>query len=126
MKLDEITIPEPQELITLPPAKRAAVALKSEAAEAHLRELVSKTSAITNVVDLNGRDEAHRAGMMLKNARTTITATGKAAREDATAFSKAVIAEEKRLLEISADEEARVFSLRDAYDAKVAAEKAER
>ena len=115
-----------QTLATLPPAKRAAVALNSESAEKHLRELVEKTAAITVVVDSLGRTEAHRAGMSLKNARTAITATGKAAREDATAFQKAVIAEEKRLLEITADEEARLFGLRDAYDEKVAAEKAEK
>lgn len=113
------------EITTLPPAQRAAIALKSEGAEKQLRELVAKTSQITNVVDMNGRDEAHSAGMSLKNARVAITKTGKAAREDATKFSAAVIAEEKRLLEISDAEEERVFKLRDDFDAKVAAEKAE-
>lgn len=113
-----------QDLIALPPSKRAAVALKSENAEKQLRELVEKSSQISNVVDMNGRDEAHRAGMSLKNARVAITKTGKAAREDATAFSTAVIAEEKRLLEISGEEEKRVFGLRDTFDDNLALEKA--
>lgn len=114
------------EITTLPPAQRAAIALKSEGAEKQLRELVEKTSQITNVVDMNGRDEAHSAGMSLKNARVAITKTAKTAREDATKFSQAVISEEKRLLAISDAEEERVFKLRDDFDAKVAAEKAEK
>lgn len=126
MTLDDITTPAPQELIALPPSKRAAVALKSEMAEAHLRELVAKTAAITNVVDKNGREEAHRAAMGLKNARVAIKNIGEEAREDAVAFQRAVVAEVARLAAITADEETRLFALRDAYDAKMAAEKAER
>lgn len=113
------------ELTTLPPAERAAVALGSSKAEAQLRELVEKCAVITTVIDPAGREEAHRAGMTLKNARIAIEKTGKAAREDATAFSQAVIAEEKKLKAITEAEEKRVFGLRDAFDAKVAAEKAE-
>jgi hypothetical protein len=126
MELKSLPTPAPQDLIVLPPAKRAAVALKSEAAEAHLRELVAKTAAITNVVDKNGREEAHRAAMSLKNARVAIKNTGEVAREDAVAFQKAVVSEVARLAAITAAEEDRLFKLRDDFDAKVAAEKAER
>jgi hypothetical protein len=126
MDLNTLPTPAPQDLIVLPPAKRAAVALKSEAAEAHLRDLVAKSAAITSVVDKNGREEAHRAAMGLKNARVAVDKTGEEAREDAVAFQKAVVAEVKRLAAITADEEKRLLALRDAYDAKVAAEKAER
>lgn len=113
-------------IIALPPAQRAAVVLKSEAAENTLRSIIKLTEAITNVVDKNGRSEAHAAAMMLKSARVEIEKTGKLAREDATQFSKAVIAESARLIGISEPEEDRLIALRDGYDAKVAAEQLER
>lgn len=113
-------------IIALPPAQRAAVVLKSEAAEKELRSMIERTAAITNVVDKNGRSEAHAAAMALKSARVDIEKAGKVAREDATAFSKAVIAEASRLAGISEPEEDRLIALRDGYDAKVAAEKAEK
>ncbi|WRQ05463.1 hypothetical protein [Ralstonia phage AhaGv] len=111
---------------SLPPAERAVIVLESTKTETHLRELVAKSSEITTVVDANGREEAHRTGMNLKNARVTITKAGKAAREDAAAFCTAVIAEEKRLIGITEAEETRIFGLRDGYDAKAKAEKEER
>ncbi len=103
--------------------QRAAVALGTAEHEIKLRELVLESAGILTVTNIDGREQAHRAAMTLRNARTSITATGKAAREDATAFSKAVIAEEKRLLEIILPEEERVFQLRDKFDAEVAAER---
>lgn len=111
---------------SLPPAERAVIVLESTKTETHLRELVAKSAEITTVVDANGREESHRAGMNLKNARVTITKAGKAAREDAAAFCTAVIAEEKRLIGITEAEETRIFGLRDGYDAKAKAEKEER
>lgn len=104
-------------LATLPPAQRAAVVLQSEKAEQELRGMVERTAAITIVVDPNGRKEAHAAAMMLKNARVAISNSGKAARDDANAFGKAVIAEEKRLIAITEPEEERLFKLRDDFDA---------
>jgi hypothetical protein len=112
-------------ITTLPPSERAAIVLESSKAETQLRELVTKSTAITNVIDPAGREEAHRAGMTLKNARIAIEKTGKAAREDAQAFSKAVISEEKRLIDIITPEEERVFGLRDAFDLKVKREREE-
>ncbi|HJV52819.1 MAG TPA: hypothetical protein VJ652_15230 [Noviherbaspirillum sp.] len=114
------------ELATLPPADRAAIALSSSKIEGQLRELVQETANIQSVIDPSGREQAHRAGMKLKNTRVAIEKTGKTARDDAQAFSKAVIAEEKRLIGMIEPEERRVLSIRDAYDAKVAAEKAEK
>ncbi|QOQ37813.1 hypothetical protein KMC46_gp50 [Ralstonia phage Gamede] len=111
---------------SLPPAERAVIVLESTKTETHLRELVAKSAEITTVVDANGREESHRAGMNLKNARVTITKAGKAAREDAAAFCTAVIAEEKRLIGITEAEETRIFGLRDGYDAKAKAEKEKR
>lgn len=107
--------------LTLP--ERAAVALGASKTEAQLQELVKKSADIVEVSNMAGRDQAHRIGMDLKTARVLIEKTGKAAREDATAFSKAVIAEEKRLVEIITPEEDRVFALRDGWDTKVATER---
>jgi hypothetical protein len=113
-------------LTTLPPAQRAAVVLKSDAAEKDLRAMIERTAAITTVVDTNGRKEAHAAAMAIKGARVDIEKAGKTAREDATAFSKAVIAEAARLAAIAEPEEDRLLALRDNFDAKMAAEKAEK
>lgn len=106
-----------QNALTLP--QRAAVALGSSKTEIELRDLVKQSADIVAVNNMAGRDQAHRIGMNLKTARVVIEKTGKAAREDATAFSKAVIAEEKRLVEIIETEEARVFALRDGWDTQV-------
>lgn len=113
------------DLTTLPPAARAAIALSSEKTEMQLRELVANSVSIVAVIDKDSRAEAHRAGMALRTVKTAITKIGKAAREDATAFSSAVIAEEKRLVGIVQPEEDRVLGLRDTYDqeqARIAAE----
>ncbi|ULR75100.1 hypothetical protein JC1_28 [Burkholderia phage JC1] len=122
----ETTAPDGGTALTLlPPAQRALVVLKSTETEKQLRELVARTAPISTPVDAAGREEVHRAAMEHKNARVAIEKAGKAAREDATAFSKAVITEEKRLVAITAGEEARLFELRDSYDAKVRREKEE-
>ncbi|MFZ3286610.1 MAG: hypothetical protein WA191_07140 [Telluria sp.] len=113
---------EPTTALTLP--QRAAVALGESANATKLRELVTKSAGIVTVTNPDGRDEAHRAGMVLVKTRTNIEKTGKAAREDATAFSKAVIAMEKDLIAIIEPEELRVLKLRDAFDEQAAAEKA--
>lgn len=111
--------------------QRAAVALGSPKAETELRELAAKSQSITVVTNKDGRQECHAAAMVAKEARINIEKAGKAAREDATAFSRAVISEEKRLVDMIKPEEDRLIGLRDQYDAaekarKEAAEAAER
>ncbi|MBU3577504.1 hypothetical protein [Polynucleobacter sp. UK-Kesae-W10] len=111
----------------VPVEQRAAVALGSSKTEEDLKALAIKHANIIKVVDKNGREQAHRAAMEVRTARTTITKVAKAARDDATKFSAAVIAEEKRLLDIIDAEEERLFTLRDEWDAeqaRLAAEKA--
>lgn len=125
MQDDLLKATTPTDITTLPPAQRAAIVLESTKAEAQLRELVSLSINITEVKDKAGREQAHRAGMTLKNARVGIEKIGKAAREDAKNFSNAVIAEEKRLVGIVEGEESRIFGLRDGWDAAEAARKAE-
>ena len=114
-------IEAPQSALTLP--QRAAVALGESANEAKLRELVTKSAGIVTVTNADGREEAHRACMVLLKTRTGIRATGKAARDDATKFSKAVIAMEDSLIKIIEPEEVRVLGLRDGFDAAEQARK---
>lgn len=114
------------DIAMLPPAERAVIVLDSTKAEEQLRAMLTETADINEVKDKDSRTLVHNAAMKLKNARVAIEKTGKAARDDATAFSKSVIAEEKRLKDIITSEEDRLFSLRDEYDRKVEAEKQER
>ena len=102
----------------VPVEQRAALALSSTKTEVHLRELATKHKDIAIVKDKAGRDQAHGAAMELQKARTTIEKVAKTARDDATKFSKAVIAEEKRLIGIIEQEEDRLFKVRDEWDAE--------
>lgn len=111
-----------QTALTLP--ERSAVALGESANVAKLRELAAQSASILDVTNADGRKEAHRAGMVLRETRTSITAAGKSAREDAVAFGKAVIALEKDLIAVIQPEEDRVLALRDKFDAQLATEKA--
>ncbi|MEX3933325.1 hypothetical protein AB4Y32_16230 [Paraburkholderia phymatum] len=111
-----------EKALTLP--ERASVALGAPKYEQEIRELVAKTVTITEVKNKDGRDQCHGAMMTLKNTRVAIEKAAKGAREDATAFSKAVIAEEKRLVALTEPEEARLQGLRDAWDAEIEREKA--
>lgn len=107
--------------LTLP--QRAAVALGTAEHEKHLALLVAESKTITEIKNADARAQCHSALMTLKTARVTIEKTGKAAREDAQAFSKAVITEEKRLIGITQAEEDRLQVLRDKWDADREAER---
>lgn len=107
----------------LPVGTRAVVALNSSKVEFDLRALVADTKAIVEITNPDGRSECHAAAMKARAARVAIEKAGKDARDDATAFSKAVIAEEKRLVAIIEPEQNRLISLRDEYDEKIEAEK---
>ncbi|NVO08256.1 MAG: hypothetical protein HXX19_20990 [Rhodoferax sp.] len=104
---------------------RAALALNSTHTERDLVALATKNASIVAVIDKAGREQAHGAAMELKRARTTIAKVSKDAREDATQFQKAIIAEEKRLIAIIEPEEARLTELRDQFDQEQARIKAE-
>ena len=113
----EVTQTEQAAIMTsLPPAARAALALNSTKTERELRELATKHAGIQVIKDDAGREQAHRAAMEVKKARTSIERTGKEARDDATKFSKAVIAEQNRLVAIIEPEEQRLLALRDGWD----------
>jgi hypothetical protein len=104
--------------------QRAAVALESSKAAAELQALAESSKGITAITNRAGREECHSAAMAATKARTGIVQAGKAARDDATRFSKAVIAEEARLVAIIQPEESRLKALRDEWDAEAAREKA--
>lgn len=101
---------------TLPPETRAVLALNSSKTELDLRALATKHVTIVEIKDRAGREQAHGAAMELMRARTAIEKVSKDARDDATRFSKAVIAEEKRLVGIVEAEEKRLKGLRDDWD----------
>ena len=103
--------------------ERAAVALGAAAHEAKLIEMAKQSTEIVAITNPASYQQAHGARMALKTARVSIEKTGKAAREDATAFSKAIIAEEKRLIGIIEPEETRLQELQANHDAKAEAEK---
>ena len=110
-------------VVALSPVDRAELALNSKKTEKELRDLVASVAGITAPTNADGRTECHAAYMSLRNARVAIETTGKKAREDATAFSKAVIAEEKKLVAIVDPEETRLKALRDEWDAAREAER---
>jgi len=105
---------------------RAAIALASDSTRKDLLAMAAKYAAITEIKNKAGRDECHSAAMTLAGARIAISKTGKAARDDATKFSKAVIAEEASLIAITEPEEKRLLALRDGWDEVIAAEKSAR
>ncbi|VWB88963.1 putative phage coiled coil domain-containing protein [Burkholderia aenigmatica] len=103
--------------------ERAAVALTSTERETSLRELVAKSTDMVEIKNAAARDQVHSAAMVLRTARTDIKKAAKAARDDANAFSTAVIAEENRLIAITEPEEKRLIRLRDVWDEAREAEK---
>lgn len=105
--------------------QRAQTALGMTNAKEQLAELAAASAGITEITNKAGYDECHAKRMVLKNKRVEIGKTGKAAREDATAFSKAVIAAEQSLIAIISPEEDRLQALQQAWDDAREAERAE-
>lgn len=103
---------------------RATAVLKFDETKAALLPLVEASARIVGITNGAGYAEAQSARMKLKNTRVEIEKRGKAARKDATAFSKAVIAKEKELIGVIAPEEDRLQALQDEWDAAIAREKA--
>lgn len=103
--------------------QRAQVALKASDHEPQLLALAAKHRDIVAITNPDGLKQVHAARMELKKARLAIESSAEAAREDANAFSRACVAEQKRLIAIVKPEEDRLQSLQDAYEERVAAEK---
>jgi hypothetical protein len=105
---------------------RAKIALRSTDHEPALVELAKQAADIIAIKNADGRTQVHGAYMVLKNRRTDIRRVGKEARDDATKFSKAVIAEEDRLVALIEPEETRLLKLREGWDTAVEAERREK
>jgi hypothetical protein len=99
------------------PAVRAATALQVEVLSKEFKELAESSKSITGITNPESYRECQAARMRLVKARTATTKRGKEAREDAQAFSKAVIEQEKALLAIIEPEEKRLEKIQDDFDA---------
>jgi hypothetical protein len=99
------------------PAVRAATALQVETLTTEFKALAEQSKSIVAITNPDGYAECHAARMRLVKARTSTTKRGKDAREDAQAFAKAVIEQEKALLAIIEPEEKRLQKIQDDHDA---------
>jgi hypothetical protein len=111
------------ELALLPPPERAAVVLGTAERVKELKALAEKSVDLIEIRDQTSRDQIHAARMVLKNTRVDLEKKAKAARDDATAFSKAVIAEEKKLVGIIQPEESRLDAIQTEWDDRVERER---
>ena len=120
----------PDTTTDLQPIDRARSVLAFDTAKAELAELATASHGITEITNKAGYDQCHAARMVLKNRRIAIQRTGKDAREDAQAYSRAVIAVEKELVAIIEPEEGRLAAMQENWDTarereRQAAERAE-
>ena len=113
-----------QETTALTVIERASLALGSSGKAKELMIMAQSSKAIVAITNPASYQECHAARMALKNERIAIAKQGKEARDDATKFSKAVIAEEARLIGLIEPEETRLQAIQDAHDAKIESEKA--
>lgn len=97
-------------------AQRAMLALGSAEIEQKLTELAAKTVTIVTITNPAAYTQVHSARMSLKNQRVEIEKRAKVARDEANAFSKACIAEERRLIALISPEEERLQKLQKAHD----------
>lgn len=111
------------ELAMMPPTDRARALLKSDTLTPKLTALVAESTHIVAITNADGYKQAHAKRMVLKNERVALEKDGKGLRDDANAFAKAIIAEEKRLIAIVSPEEDRLEALQTAWDAAIEAEK---
>ncbi len=108
--------------LSIPERAVQAIGYNVETVQA-LTILAETNKHIVAITNDDGREQANRARLDLRAARLEISRRGKLAREDATAYSKAVIAEEARLVALVEPEEDRLARLVDAFDAEIEAEK---
>jgi hypothetical protein len=106
--------------------ERAALALKSTEIERTLVDLAQQSKEIVAITNPASYQQVHSSRMTLKNHRITIEKAGKAARDDATKFSKAVIQEQARLVAIIEPDELRLEAIQREHDDRLATEKAAR
>jgi hypothetical protein len=106
------------------PRDRARTLLKFDETRAKLQGLAKESVTIKTADGKDNYDAVHAARMKLKNTRVAIQKAGKDARDDATKFSKEVIAVEKQLIDLISPEEERLEKLQKDADAAAEAERA--
>lgn len=104
------------ETTTVPVEQRAAQALGFEETRKYLRELAAESKTLVAVDTDDNLLAAKAAKKTLTTARTSVEKTGKAARDDATALNKAIIAKERELISEIQPEETRLGTLIEAED----------
>lgn len=111
--------------------ERVRKALTVNFTEEALIAMAGETKDVKDIKDKADYQLVKTAAIKLRGTRVTIEKAGKAARDDANKFSKAVIAEQHRLVNIISDEELRLKALRQVVDdeadriKQIAAEKEE-
>lgn len=111
-------VTEPSALPLVATEQKVSTALDSLNREVKLKELVLQSKGITKITNNAGYQECHSKRIVLKDERIAIAKIGKEARDEANKFSKAVIIEEKRLIDVIEPEEKRLQAIQDAYDAE--------
>jgi hypothetical protein len=105
---------------------RAKQALSIEHTEKELESLAKKFADITEIESSDDYSLVKGACREFQKVRVSIEKAGKAARDDANKFAKAVLSEQKRLLDIVVPEEDRLKALRKEVDDKAVREAAEK
>lgn len=95
----------------LTPDQRAEQALSFADTRAQLQKLAGESTSLTRVDTEDNFTAAKAAKAKLQSTRVAIEKTGKAARDDANKFQKAVIAKEKELVGLISPEEQRLAQL---------------
>lgn len=107
--------------LTLP--ERAVVAIGYDKSKVALEKLAKESERIVEIKDEDGFKEAQSSRMVLRSTRVEIEKLGKKAREDAQAFSRAVIVAQDDLIAAIEPEEKRLQAVQDVWTAKIEAEK---
>lgn len=102
------------DVVTLSPEEQAAQALSYEDTKAKLSALAKESVSLVRVDTDDSLAAAKSAYLRLRSTRTSIEKTGKAARDGATKFQRAVIAKEKELIQVIQPEETRLDGLIEA------------
>lgn len=95
----------------LSPEQRAERALAFSSTLERLRALAKESVSLVSVDTEDNLAAAKAAKARLQSTRVLIEKTGKAARDDATKFGKAVIAKERELIAVISPEEARLSDM---------------
>lgn len=107
------------DLVELTPMQRAEQALAFQTTRDQLKVLAAKSTSLVKVDTPDNLAAAKAAKATLVSTRTRIEKTGKAARDDANKFGKAVIAKERELIGLISPEEQRLGTLIDAEQRRI-------